>query len=69
MYRAGNNLGLTLTSFVLFLAGCSSQGGDKSSDLMDYNNCLQTETDKLLDEIGSSLDYARGEALKVCESL
>jgi hypothetical protein len=37
--------------------------------LVEYNNCLQVETDKLLDETGSNLDYARGEALKVCEPL
>ncbi len=55
-----------LTSFI---SGCSSDDNNKSSELVEYNNCLQTETDKLLDETGSNLDYARGEALMFCEPL
>jgi hypothetical protein len=59
--------GFVLLTF--FISGCSSDNNNESSELVDYNNCLQTETDKLLDETGSNLDYARGEALKVCEPL
>jgi hypothetical protein len=56
-------------SALFLLSGCSSDGNKDSVELVEYNNCLQTETDKLLDETGSNLDYARGEALKVCEPL
>ena len=56
-------------SALFFLSGCSSDDNKDSAELVEYNNCLQTETDKLLDETGSNLDYARGEALKVCEPL
>ena len=59
--------GFVLLTF--FISGCSSDNNNESSELVEYNNCLQTETDKLLDETGSNLDYARGEALKVCEPL
>ncbi len=56
-------------SALFFLSGCSSDGNKDSAELVEYNNCLQTETDKLLDETGFNLDYARGEALKVREPL
>ena len=56
-------------SVLFFLSGCSSDDSKDSAELVEYSNCLQTETDKLLDETGSNLDYARGEALKVCEPL
>ena len=56
-------------SALFFLSGCSSDGNKDSAELVEYNNCLQTETDKLPDKTGSNLDYARGETLKVCEPL
>jgi hypothetical protein len=59
--------GFVLLTF--FISGCSSDNNKESSELVEYNSCLQTETDKLLDETGSNLDYSRGEALKVCEPL
>jgi len=71
-YTYGMKIKAKVFGFVLltfFISGCSSDNNNESSELVDYNNCLQTETDKLLDETGSNLDYARGEALKVCEPL
>lgn len=59
--------GFVLLTF--FFSGCSSDNNKESSELVKYNSCLQSETDKLLDETGSNLDYVRGEALKVCEPL
>ena len=61
--------GLLILSAIFLISGCSSGNNEESDGLVEYNNCLQVETDKLLDETGSNLDYARGEALKVCEPL
>jgi hypothetical protein len=72
IYTYGMKKKVKVFGFVLlmfFISGCSSDNKKESSELVEYNSCLQSETDKLLDETSSNLDYARGEALKVCEPL
>jgi hypothetical protein len=51
----------------LSLVGCTSNKTEEPSKSDDYQNCLQTEAAKFLDETGSNADYANEKAMEICK--
>ena len=61
---------LFLAIFILPLTtGCTKSNSGISPEEAKYKNCLELETDKLLDETGSNLESARASALQTCAQL
>jgi len=65
-----NKVIIFLAVFVLPLTtGCAKSNSGISPEEAKYKNCLEVETDKLLDETGSNLESARASALQTCDQL
>lgn len=48
---------------------CAKSSSGISPEEAKYNNCVEIETDKLLDETGSNLESSRASALEACAQL
>jgi len=64
------NVFLFLALLVLPLTtACAKSSSGISPEEAKYNNCVEIETDKLLDETGSNLESSRASALEACAQL